>query len=124
MGQGLLRELLALPAVWVRTSGFRLLPAGEVGGRLCGVVAAFGLPVLAAALTRTISVILWGGVIGGTALHEVVSRAKQGRADGGRPPLIALRMTLVWADALSGYIVWKLLVSLVGLMGLVLALPD
>jgi hypothetical protein len=68
---------------------------------------------------------LWGAVLAGVIFHIVVSTTKRMQAEPGRPPVIALGTLFPLINAKLGRILYKLLLTLIGFIGLVFVVgPD
>ncbi len=61
--------------------------------------------------------ICWLAVLAGIAVHAAVSAAKTEQKDG-YPPLISVKGILPYVSAKSGWLVWKQILALMGLIGL------
>jgi hypothetical protein len=61
----------------------------------------------------------WTAVVMGVIVHIAVGTAKRAQAEGGRPPIIAIEDTLLWANARFGHILVKILLALIGFFGVV-----
>ncbi|MCS7260196.1 MAG: hypothetical protein NZ765_05370 [Anaerolineae bacterium] len=60
----------------------------------------------------------WAAVLVGVLVHIGISTTKQVQQQGGRPPIIAMEDALLWINARFGYILFKLLMALVGFFAL------
>jgi hypothetical protein len=60
----------------------------------------------------------WAAVLVGVLVHIGISTTKQVQLQGGRPPIIALEDALLWINARFGYILFKLLMALMGFFAL------
>lgn len=60
----------------------------------------------------------WAAVLIGVLVHIGISTTKQVQLQGGRPPIIALEDALLWINARFGYILFKLLMALMGFFAL------
>lgn len=60
----------------------------------------------------------WAAVLVGVLVHIGISTTKQVQQQGGRPPIIAIEDALLWINARFGYILFKLLMALMGFFAL------
>lgn len=60
----------------------------------------------------------WAAVLVGVLVHIGISTTKQVQLQGGRPPIIAMEDALLWINARFGYILFKLLMALMGFFAL------
>ncbi len=60
----------------------------------------------------------WAAVLIGVVVHIGISTTKQVQLQGGRPPIIAVEDALLWINARFGYILFKLLMALMGFFAL------
>ena len=60
----------------------------------------------------------WAAVLVGVLVHIGISTTKQVQLQGGRPPIIAIEDALLWINARFGYILFKLLMALMGFFAL------
>lgn len=99
------------------------LLAGVVAGVILGLQAAprlFGNAFLSVESQPTVSlVMLWLAVVGGVAFHMIVGTAKQMRSNPERPPIFAMRSILPILNAKLGNILFKIALTIVGLVGLI-----
>ena len=68
-------------------------------------------------LARTL--VSWGAILTGIVVHVGVGTAKRAQARGGRPPIIAVGDIFLLIDARFGQILLKLLLALMGFLGVV-----
>ena len=62
----------------------------------------------------------WGAVLIGVIVHSAVGAVKRSQAQGGRPPIISIGDLPLQVNAKIGQIMLKILLTLIGLFGLVL----
>jgi len=68
---------------------------------------------------------IWAAVLAGVVFHIVVATTKRMQAEPGRPPIIALGTLFPLINAKLGRILYKLLLTLIGFVGLVFVVgPD
>ncbi|HEY0735195.1 MAG TPA: hypothetical protein VGD69_09850 [Herpetosiphonaceae bacterium] len=102
------------------------LLAGVIAGVILGLQAApnvFGNAFLTVESEPTVSlVVLWLAVVAGVAFHIIVGTAKQMRSNPDRPPIFAMRSVLPILNAKLGNILFKIALTIVGLVGLIFSI--
>lgn len=104
------------------------LLAGAITGVIFGLHAApslFGNAFQAVEEQPSVSlVVLWLAVVAGVAFHIIVGTAKQMRSNPDRPPIFAMRSILPILNAKLGNILFKIALTIVGLVGLIFAVES
>lgn len=99
------------------------LLVGAIAGVISGLQAApslFGNAFLSVENEPSVSlVVLWLAVVAGVAFHIIVGTAKQMRSNPERPPIFAMRSILPILNAKLGNILFKIALTIVGLVGLI-----
>jgi hypothetical protein len=73
--------------------------------------------------SRNLLIIGWIAVLTGIVVHLAVAAAKIQQKNG-RPPLISINHFDIYISARSGWIVWKLVLALIGLFGTIYAVAS